>query len=496
MTDTKKTAAEAEEKKRTASGVIASMLETGTIAEGGVIIVGFSGGPDSLCLLHALNELSHSMELSLVPVHVNHHLRGAKADEEQANAVAMCEKMDLECLVYDVDCKAMAEEMGASTEEAGRIIRYEIFDDVADQLAQQGVDPANIYIALAHNADDQSETVLFRLMRGTGVHGLAGISTVRVSDMGYVIVRPLIDVCRADIETYIKVNKLHPNRDESNEVADVTRNKIRLKLIPYIEKNYNPNIKDALRRYAEIAEIDDNYMELQASNICSEAMDFDTVRNALILDISDMKDQHVAILRRIIVFCFRTIGIMEGASYELVLAVMNLIFSSNPSASANLPGGLVAQREYDKLVFMPEEAAEKEHDPASDYRLVPQILMRKDFCPDDGDVYAAFDFDAFNEKYPGQAGSLTLRTRREGDYIGIKGGKSKKLQDFFVDEKIVQSERDRILVVAIGSEILWIVPNSQLSTAKQREQGRFSQNYQLSDTSERVLFLELLDAVW
>lgn len=495
MTDTKKkTGGTADELSREASAVIKSMLETGTIFEGAVIIVGFSGGPDSLCLLHGLNELSHSLDLSLVPVHVNHHLRGEKADEEQENAVRMCEKMGLECLVYDADCKAMAEDLGISTEEAGRTVRYQIFDDVAAQLVEQGVDPEGLFIAVAHNADDQSETVLFRLMRGTGVHGLAGISAVRSSDAGFVIVRPLIDTTRESIEKYIKHHKLHPNRDESNEVADVTRNKIRLKLIPYIEKNYNPNIKESLRKFAEIASIDDSFMEAVAAELCGEIMDIDAEREALVLDITELREQHIAIIRRVVLLCLKPLGIVEGASYELVMNIINLIFSSNPSAYVNLPAGMIAQREYDKIVFMPEDKLEKKN-PAEAYRLVPQVLRRQDFHPDEDEIYAAFDFDAFNEKYPGKAGSLELRTRREGDFIAIKGG-SKKLQDFFVDEKIVQSERDNILVVAIGGEILWIVPNSQLSTAKQREHGRFSQNYQLKDTSERVLFLELVEEIW
>ena len=470
MADTKRSA---EENNRIAASVLDRVQGSGIVSEGAVIVVGFSGGPDSLCLLHTLNELADSMSLTLVPVHVNHHLRGEKADEEQARAIEICEKMDLDCLVYEIDCQEMADELGISTEEAGRMARYQIFDDAAAQLADH-IGPENVFIALAHNADDQSETVLMRLMRGTGVHGLAGISAVRQSDAGFLIIRPLIDVTRDDIETYIKVNKLRPNIDESNAVADVTRNKIRLKLLPYIEKNYNPNIKQALRRYAEIAAIDDSFMEDVALGFCAENMDFDTVRDALVLDITELAGQHVAICRRVIVNCLKAVGIMEASSYDLVLTLLNLVYTSNPSASLDLPGGMIAQREYDNLVFMPKSAAE-EKNPADDFRLMPQVLMRKDFNPAEGDIYAAFDFDAFNEVHPGQVGNLCLRTRREGDFIPIKDGKSKKLQDFFVDEKIVQSERDKILVVAIGSEILWIVPNAQMSSARHRENGRFSQ---------------------
>lgn len=494
MTQSKTSTKDNSPQSKASVNVINTMLSSGTLAEGAVIIVGFSGGPDSLCLLHGLRHLADAMEFTLIPVHVNHHLRGDKADAEQEHAISICEKLDLDCLVYDADCKELAEQLGVSTEEAGRTVRYEIFDDVAEQLESQGIDPDNIFIAVAHNADDQSETVLFRLMRGTGVHGLAGISPIRHSNKGYMIIRPLLEVTRDEIEEYIRSFKLRPNRDESNDVADVTRNKIRLKLIPYIEKNYNPNIKEALRRYAEIAEIDDSFMEEIAYSLCESAMEIDTVREALVLDITELRNQHIAINRRVATICLKSLGLADGASYELILAIIELFYSSNPSASINLPAGFIAQREYDTVVFMPADKAGCKS-PVDDYRLIPQVMMKHEFQPIKGEVYAAFDYDKFNARYPGKVGEITLRTRREGDYIAIKDGKSKKLQDYFVDAKIVQSERDSILVAAIGSEILWIVPNAQLPSAKQRENGRFSQNYQLTDTSERVLFLELTVAI-
>lgn len=482
-------------KKNNISGtVINTIASSGLVFEGSCVVVGFSGGPDSLCLLHALNELSDSMQLNLFPVHINHKLRGAKSDSEAENAAKICEKMDLQCFVFEADCKKAAEEMGVSEEEAGRVIRYQVFDEVAEEMVSQGVDPEKIYIALAHNADDQSETVLFRLMRGTGVHGLAGIPAVRFSTAGFCIVRPLIDITRSDIEAYIAENKLHPNMDESNEVADVTRNKIRLKLIPYLEKNYNPNVKEALRRFAKSAEYDDHFMNEVATGFFYENTEPDTVRDALVLKTDEFIDAHIAIQKRVIMLCLEVAGIQEVSSYELVTSILELAYSSNPSARVDLPMGLVAQREYESIVFMSSEFA-GEKSPAEEYRIMPQVMQRKEFENVDSDVYAAFDYDAFNEKYPGKVGEICLRTRREGDFIAMKGGKSKKLQDFFVDAKIVQSERDSILLVAIGSEILWIVPDNQLPTASQRDKGRFSQNYQIKDTTERVLFLELIQAL-
>ena len=531
--------------------VISSVVESGTIQPGSIVVLGFSGGPDSLCLLHALYTLSDALELTIIPVHVNHRLRGAKADQEEMNAVSICEKMDLTCHVFDADCAGLAEELSISTEEAGRIIRYEIFDAVAsgieiggpeafganldmnsvmnfdkysamnldfdensfkdyeanfdDNLDEEDFDDFDdfdddfdddidkrIVIAVAHNADDQSETVLFRLLRGTGVHGLAGMSNERFSERGFKIVRPLLDVSRADIESYIKANKLKPNMDESNNETDYTRNKIRLELIPYLEKEFNPNIKEALRRYATIADIEDNFMKEVSYHACFDALEKEIKDDCISLKLNELRDMPYAILRRVVVIIFSFLGLSDVASFELVDNIISLIYSENPSAQINLPKGFIACREYNSIVFREADADDKP-DPCEGLRLMPQIMMVKSFTHSDDELYAVFDFDAFNEKYPGKVGELKLRTRREGDYIAIKDGKSKKLQDYFVDSKIPKALRDEIIVVAIGSEVLWIIPNPNLPTAQQRNKGKYSQNYQINDTTERVLFLELVD---
>ena len=144
--------------------VIDSIIDSGLIKHGSYIIVGFSGGPDSLCMLHSLAQIADSYDLTLIPVHINHLLR-PEAGEEAQNAADICDRLGLECECFEVDCKQTAKEMKVSTEEAGRFIRYQIFDDVASSLLDDGIPREKILIAVAHNADDQSETVLFRLLR-------------------------------------------------------------------------------------------------------------------------------------------------------------------------------------------------------------------------------------------------------------------------------------------------------------------------------------------
>lgn len=454
--------------------VIDKIIDSGLIQENQVIVLGLSGGPDSLCLLHSLVQIKEHYNLTIVPVHVNHKLRPS-ADAEADNVVKICEILDLECLIFEADCEQMAQDLGISTEEAGRNIRYEIFDDVARDLSSQGA--AEVVIAVAHNADDQSETVLFRLLRGTGIHGLAGIPEIRSSDEGFYIIRPLLKATREEINAYIKENNLHPNIDETNAGTDYMRNKIRNELIPYLEKNYNPNIKSALRRYAEIADVDDSLMEDIAYGDCADNLVTDQENEALILDITDLKDNPPAINRRIAAIVIKSLGIDTKTSYELVISILNLIYSDNPSAMLDMPDGYKAIREYDQIVFTRNREYLEKARPDQNARIITQVLLKKEFKAAPDADYAAFDFDEFNKAYPGRIGEIKLRTREEGDWIAIKGG-SKKIQDLFTDLKIKKNDRDSVLMACIGNEVLWV------------KGYRFSQNFQISNTTERVLFIE------
>ena len=476
-------------RKRT---VLDAIIDSGLIMERSAVIVGISGGPDSLCLLHCLATIADPYDLELVPVHINHKLR-AEADEEADRVAEMCDRLGLECNFFEADCGEMARSLKISTEEAGRYIRYEIFDEVAAQLEEEGVPRDRIFIAVAHNADDQSETVLFRLLRGTGVHGLAGIPAIRPSDSGYLIIRPLLSVTRKEIEDYISENRLHPNIDASNAGTDYTRNRIRNELIPYLEKNYNPNIRETLRRYAYLADQDDELLSDAAFAALDGHFTVEEERNRVLLEIKELRNDPPAINSRVIGYVLKALRIEENVNHELVRLLMNLIYTDNPSASIDLPGGFRAYREYDTVIFA--DADEDVIIPADkSLRIFPQIMMAKDFMPDEDVLYAAFDFDLFNEEYPGKAGELTLRTRQEGDYLPMKGGR-KKIQDLLVDSKVMKNARDSILMVAIGHEILWVLPSKYFAGKQERDKGRFSQKYHINDSTDRVLFIEIVDYI-
>lgn len=466
--------------------IIDTIIDSGLIAPASAVIVGVSGGPDSLCLLHALNSIADMYDLVLVPVHVNHMIR-PEAYEESMHLGDICERMDLDLRIYEASCMEVAEELGISVEEAGRQVRYQIFDEVAAELEDSGVPGDKIVIALAHNADDQAETVLFRLIRGTGPHGLAGIPAVRMSESGYIIVRPLLTIERKDIEAYIKENKLRPNIDKSNDENTYTRNRIRNELIPYLEKNYNPKIKENLRRYAGLAYMDDALLRDIAMSDYFGSVDVSGEREEAVLDITKIKDNPPSINSRIVSMIFGLLRLEDCATYENVSAITGLIYSDHPSAGIDLPYGIRARREYDRIIFSAEEEIIK---PDESIAIYPRVLMAKEFTPDEDVPYAAFDFDAFNDEYPGRIGDLELRTRREGDYLPMKQG-SKKIQDLLVDSKVRKNARDSILMVCIDSEVLWVLPSEYFAGEREKTKGRFSPKFHIKDTTKRVLLIEL-----
>ena len=472
--------------------VIQSVLASGTIRKDTVIIAGISGGPDSLCLLHVLNSIRKEYRLTILPIHINHKLR-KKADAEQKHVEKICKGMGLTCGSVEIDVRVFAEETGMGEEEAGRTARYDTFLQIAEETEKQGYAKDKIVIAVAHNADDQSETILQHILRGTGLRGLAGMAPVRQDESGYCIIRPLLGVTRAEIEAYIAETGLKPNIDESNQDPKYQRNRIRLELIPLLEEQYNPNIRSGLRKLGSIAALDNNYMDQAAGTVFEQAASYDTVRGAILLDAEVLSGQHPAILRRVISITLQAAGMEADISYELIHEVLAVLFSDTPSARITLPAGIVAEREYRKLVFRSAGLTGPKPDPAERFRLIRTIVDREEFRAPVNHAYAAFDFDSFGRTYPGQAGKIELRTRQEKDRIAIGKGRHQKIQDYLVDAKVPRNLRDEILMVAVGNEILWVLPHDALPTAEQRAKGKFSQNYQVTDRTKEVLLLEILN---
>ena len=205
------------------------------IPKGAHVVLGLSGGPDSVCMFHVLAMLADQMDLKLHAVHVNHQLRGEAADQDQEFVEQLCLGAGVPLDVIVFDCAKYAKDMGITTEEAGRIKRYQAFDDAADRIVRD--DPeAEVMIAVAHNYDDQAETIMFRLMRGTGPDGLAGMDYIREDERGHMLIRPLLDCKKKDIVRFLMKEKIDARLDKTNEEAVYSRNAIRLDIFPFLEK--------------------------------------------------------------------------------------------------------------------------------------------------------------------------------------------------------------------------------------------------------------------
>lgn len=219
------------------------------IKENDSIVIGVSGGPDSICLLHILNELKDELNFKIYVAHINHMIR-EEADEETEYVKSFCENLGIECYIKRIDVVKIANNLKRGTEETGRQIRYEFFNEVLEKTFSNK-------IATAHNSNDKVETIIMNILRGSGTSGLKGIEAKR--DDKYI--RPLIEVSREEIENYCEKNKLNPRIDKSNQENIYTRNKIRNIVIPYIKKEFNPNILKTINRLSEVAIEENEYLD-------------------------------------------------------------------------------------------------------------------------------------------------------------------------------------------------------------------------------------------
>ena len=346
--------------KKTEDKVMKTMKIHGLADKNQHIVMGLSGGPDSVCLFHILMKLSKTLGLTIHPVHVNHRFRPGAAERDQQYVEELCRKNGLECRTFVIDCNALAEELHMTSEEAGRKARYDAFYQIAEELAQEH-SRDDIKIAVAQNANDQAETLLFRLLRGTGTDGLAGIAYSR-QERGYQVIRPLLDVYRTEIESYCDANGLEPVIDHTNRESIYARNKIRLELIPYLEREYNESIQQSMVRLARIAAADKDYMWQQTeaaygrladlrhakgsaadSQGCAEN-DTENAENGadaeeIVMPRQELAALHEAVRHRLILKAFGEIGLDRDVSAERIASADSIIGKKQGAKTVEFPRG-------------------------------------------------------------------------------------------------------------------------------------------------------------
>ena len=427
------------------------------------VIAAVSGGADSVCLLTLLCGMKKDWDLELLAVHVHHGLRGQEADRDADFVRALCEELDVTCHIIKVDVRKSASENGMSEEEAGRILRYEALEQEAcrwegrcgeaqDCDGGQGslgsgtgaCRNKRVKIAVAHHSNDQAETILHNLFRGSGLGGLKGIPYVRGR-----IIRPLLDIGRQDIVRWLEENGRAWVQDSTNTSNHYTRNRIRCRLLPLIEEEVNQGAAGNILRMGRLASQADEYLRAQGE--CWIKGHVIRGGPAHFLIPCDALEAEPEIIRSYVVM--ELLKSLAGSAKDLGLVHVQQVLSlaGRPvGKEVNLPYSLLARREYGGISIgrgiLQEEDGEA---------CLPQVRMSifpyKKGSQFPKNMYTkGFDCDRIE-------GTPVVRTRRPGDYIILADGSHKALKRFMIDEKIPRQLRDQVPLLTDGSHVMWII---------------------------------------
>ena len=280
--------------------VLDTIKKYNLIQAGDKIVLGVSGGPDSISMLNILNEIKDELNFEIYVAHINHMIREEAKDDEKY-VQKYWEKNNIQFFVKKVDVRQIANAEKKGTEETGRKIRYEFFEEVMQKVGANK-------IAIAHNKNDKIETIIMNLLRGSGISGLKGIEPIR--DNKYI--RPLIECERQEIEQYCEDNRLNPRIDKTNFENDYTRNKIRNIVIPYIKKEFNPNIIETIDRLSQVATEESDYVDKQANKIYQDLL-IERTQNQIVLKLKEFNEQEKVIKGRIILLATKQLmGSTQG----------------------------------------------------------------------------------------------------------------------------------------------------------------------------------------
>ena len=283
--------------------VLETIKKYNLIENGDKLVLGVSGGPDSISMLNILNEIRKDDKVKLnyeiVVVHINHMIRKEAVDDE-LYVKEYCDKRNIDFYSKSIDVKKLANTNKIGTEEAGRNVRYEFFNEILEKTSSNK-------IAIAHNKNDNAETMIMNIMRGSGISGLKGIEPKRG-----IYIRPLIECEREEIEKYCEKNKLNPRIDKTNFENEYTRNKIRNIVIPYVKKEFNPNLINTLKRLSDLVKEEEVYIEKQVLDIYNNIV-IEQKENEIILDLKKFNVQEKVIKSRLILYTItRILGTSQG----------------------------------------------------------------------------------------------------------------------------------------------------------------------------------------
>jgi tRNA(Ile)-lysidine synthase len=425
------------------------------LTSGDRVVVAVSGGPDSVCLLDVLQTFTKQLQLSLHVAHLDHMFRGEESAAEARFVAGLAKELGIPATVEKIDVPAYCRERGMPAQAGAREVRYGFLSRVAAEVNADR-------IATGHTATDQAETFLLRLIRGAGVSGLSGIPPKRGN-----IIRPLIEVTREDVLEHLRARGVASVSDPSNRKPVYTRNRIRLDILPVL-KQFNPRIVETLASEADLLRDEDEAVETCLQTLTEGLVE--EVSDSVVLKRRQFNELPPAFKRRVLKKAVRAAG---GASSRMssvqIDEAVAFLSEAQTGRAMHLPFSLTLEREYEAFVIRRRGGAE----PYSHTLVVPGISIvpepglevetvlvdsmtgqnrTEDSVAENYFWQALFDYD----KIPGK---LTLRSRLPGDRFcpAGMGGKSKKLQDFFIDAKVPKRKRDTVPLFAAGESILWIM---------------------------------------
>ncbi|HET6488256.1 MAG TPA: tRNA lysidine(34) synthetase TilS [Syntrophales bacterium] len=455
------------------------------LRRGDHVLVGLSGGADSVALLAVLNRLRPLYGLALSAAHFNHKMRGTESDADEVFVRALCKSLGIALV-----CRSLEERTrprGVSVEDFLRRHRYAFFERTRQETGASRV-------ALGHHQDDQAETVLMNIIRGAGLAGLSGIPPVR-SDT---FIRPLIDCSRREILDFLESEGLSFVDDSTNTDERFLRNRIRIGLMPELESRFNPAIGETLCRLADVIREENDYISRNAQDHVARWRGDDVPKHPFQVPVPDLRGLHLALQRRVILEIARGVSAVESAiGFEHVQAVLDLAAGAKPSGCLDLPGGLLVARNYGLLEFRRAEKSGVRHrserapkDPGEAFTLevcipgtvrIASLGMSIRFrelkrvpavTATAGRAYLDRDRIAF---------PLVVRSIKPGDRIqplGMKG--TRKLKSVFIDDKIPRALRGTFPVLADTRSVLW-VPGVRLS-----------ERVRIGEATKRVLSAEII----
>ena len=476
------------------------------ISHGEVVVVGVSGGADSVCLLHVLAKLRKGLGIKLHVAHLNHQLRGVESEDDAEYVSNLAGSLGIPITIDRQDVAAYKSERNFSVEEAARELRYAFLARVAREVGANR-------IAIGHTRDDQVETILMHILRGTGITGLCGLAPC--SPMAYdkqgtswpakqsklLVIRPLLDITREETTSYCQEHQLDPRVDSSNRSLSFFRNRLRLQLLPLL-RQYNPSLDQALLRLADIAKEDNAFIEQQASELWNKVARQEN--KAIYLDRKQIASLPIALQRQLLrAAVTRLAGDTRDIEASHIEAARSLL--NKPAGKRiSLPHGFICKGGYDEIVIA-STAKQSQLPPCPfpplpgefplkvpgktvfpGWKVMASIVGERVDSPSSRGVPSTSEGTCQSHLVAGfdlhKTGTeLFVRRRRPGDKFQPLGmSMPKKLPEFMVDAKIPRSWRGRIPIVCSPQQIIWVAG------------WRIDDRVKVTEASKEILCLEFI----